>query len=100
MSDAEKVTYDFANAQNLSGTGSQRTAEMKVGHWYALFVGNTAVRVTSGGDSITADSDDPYIAAGSVVPFNLNDAYVAVIGEDGAAHVAHLVPASPGAGAA
>ncbi len=99
MSAASKVTPDFANAVDLSGTGNQISAELKIGHWYTLYVGSAAVRVNIGSASVSAASS-PVLGAYTAHSFNLDaDSYVAVIHEDGStAHVAHLVPSSPGAG--
>ena len=103
MSDAEKVTYDFANAQQLTGTSSDRTTELIPGRWYAIFVATGPVRIMDGDSSVTAGTSDPCLPEGAILPYPLDNGatHIAAIHKDGSSSFeVHVVPASPGAGAA
>lgn len=110
MSEAEKVTPQPQLALDVDGTGSVRTARLKAGYWYEIQAEAVALRWTIGASDVTADANDPYIAAGTSKSFVLSgtadglpggtaNEYIAVVHADGStAHTCKILPASPGAG--
>ena len=103
MSIAEQVTPDFANSIRLAGTASQRTVELRQGHWYTLHVGAVPVCVIDGADDVAAVIGRPILGAYTTLSFILDrgNGYIAAIAADGStAFTLDVVPSSPGAGAA
>jgi hypothetical protein len=96
---ATQVSFDWANKQDLSGTGSTaNSTAMEVGRWYTLFVGDNDLYIRWGSSSPTATVNDAYLGAKTTLTWQAdnNSTYCAVIHQDGAsAHEAMIVPSSP-----
>ena len=103
MSIAEQVTPDWANSERLSGTtASDRSAELKEGHWYTVYVGAAPVCIITGASDVDSVVGRPILGAYTSHAFIMeNGAYIAAISADGStAFTLDIVPSSPGAGAA